>query len=136
MMIRKVTDIYGRELEVDESSRKLRGYCNWQGRLTYNAEIVENGEHTGFYTDYIVSGKADDVEERISVWNSKVKSVYAKAVGFAASENDPDRKIWKSVVQYVSKNKRKFFDEYGDLKSNIKLTNSDIRKLVEECEGK
>ena len=38
-----------------------------------------------------------------------MKHLYAKSVGYKASENDPDKKIWNSLVDFVKANEEKFF---------------------------
>lgn len=42
-MIKKVIDVYGRDVEIKESLRKLYSYNNKAKEITYNAPIVENG---------------------------------------------------------------------------------------------
>lgn len=130
MMIRKITDEFGRDLEVDESTRKLYSYNNKKSQATYCAEIVENGKHTGFHTNYIVSEKITDVEARLNVWNSLIKEKYAEVVECAAKENDPDKKIWKSVVQYAADHQDEIFDENGDFIDGLVITDEQIQKLV------
>ena len=136
MMIRKITDEFGRNVEVDESTRKLYSYNNKKSQATYCAEIVENGKHTGFYTNYVVSEKITDVEARLNVWNSLIKEKYAEVVNYTASKDDPDKKIWKSVVQYVSDHQDEIFDENGDLIDGLVITVEQIQKMVAKLDAK
>lgn len=129
-MIKKVIDVYGREVEIRENLRKLYSYNNMAGEITYNAPIVEDGELTGFWTEYKESGTIDSAEERLKVWNNKVLLLYAASVGFKASENDPDRKKYNKIVEYVKNNQEMFFTKTGDFRKKFLVSDKDILDLL------
>lgn len=113
--MREVTDVYGRKMIVDESTRKITGYRNKKNKIWYSAEIIEEGKHIDQYTDYIDSGIVTDYEQRIK--GSHLNAAYADLVGFFSRKNDPDKEIWREFVDFVKANSDEIFDEYGDVKS-------------------
>ena len=132
--MKNVIDVYGRECLVDNDNKKIYSYNNKDRKINYSAEIIEDGKNTGFYTNYIEEGTLDTIEERLKMINNPLEVEYAYAIGFHARKNDPDRKKWNSIVQYVKENEEYFFDELGDFKKGIinkNLTNS-IRKIINE----
>ena len=120
-----ITDEFGRKVDVDDSTQKLDSYNNKLGRAVYNAEIIENGKTTGFWTNYTVSAIIEELEPRLRVFGSPVNVQYAEMVQYHASENDPDGKIWNKILTYVKEHESEFFDDNGDFKKNI----PDIREL-------
>ena len=84
---------YGDEYDVD--------FDNFNKKITDSAEIIEDDKGTGFWTDYEIYGTIDDTEEKLKTWNNHLKHLYDKSVGYKASENDPDKKIWNSLVDFV-----------------------------------
>ena len=130
MKIKKVIDEFNRQVEIDEETRKLYSFSNKDRKVVYNAEIVENGEHTGFFTNYTESGIVEDLEEKLSVWNNKISLLYASMVGFKASENDPDKVIYNKLVEVVKVNEDKFFTKKGDFRKKFLISDSEILKMI------
>lgn len=114
-----VTDVNGDKVVVKQKDAIIYDYDNRHKQITYSAEKIEHGEKTGFWTEYKVPGTVDSIEDRLKTWNNPAKLAYAKAVGFNASANDPDRKLWRKVVDYVTENQTTFFDKYGDWKKVV-----------------
>lgn len=104
--------------------------------IEYSAEIVENGIGTGFWTNYITSGKVENVEDRINVWNGVVKLAYAASVNFNASKNDPSGKIKARLIEYVRNHEEEFFDEYGDFKEELIISDKIIKEMVKIMENR
>lgn len=127
MKIIDVTDEQGRRLKVDASTQKVYAYNNKKALIEYNAEIVENGIRTGFWTNYVASGKLEDIEDR-------VKSAYAASVNFNASKYDPDGKIETGLIEYIRNHEEEFFDEYGDWKFDLIINNNVIKEMVKVME--
>lgn len=131
--MKKVIDIYGHETLIDETSQKLYTYNNRKKEIQYNAEVMDdNGNRTGFFTNYIEKGIIIDVNDKLNVWNSTLKFYYASMVGFKASENDPDRKIYDKFVEYVKNNEEKFFTKTGDYRKKYLVNIDDIKKAMNE----
>ena len=83
-----------------------------------------------FWTYYDEDGVVDNIELRLKTWNNKILLAYASAVRFNSSENDPDGKIWDKIVKKVEENPEKVFDEYGDFKEDLVITEEDIREMA------
>lgn len=130
--MKKVTDSYGREVYIDDDKRKLYSYSNKEKKVTWNAPIVENGEETGFYADYVENGVIDDIELRLNKWDNGLKLAYASYVKFNAEENDPDKKIWNKVVKIIEDHQDDIFDEYGDFKKDFVISEDNIREMIVE----
>ena len=118
---KKVKDTTNREVVVDYGDRKLMDYSNADEIITYNAEIVENGNPTGFYTDFKEAGIIEDVEERLEKWNNAIKLAYATVVDFNASKNDSNREIWNGIVELIKRNPGFCFDENGDFREELSI---------------
>lgn len=112
--MKKVTDEFGREVVIDDENKKLYTYNNAKKEITYNVEIIEEGKRTGFFTNYTETGIVDDIEQRLRKWNNAVLLAYSSDVGFNATKNDPDKKIWKDYVKRATENQDKIFDKNGD----------------------
>lgn len=118
--MKNVTNIYGHNFTIDETTQKLLSYNNDKKVVVYNAEIVEDGKNSGFYTDYIENGSIENIEERMRAWNNPIKLAYAVIVDFNASKNDKDRQIWKACVEYVKNHESDFFTKSGNWKKRIR----------------
>lgn len=129
-MIKRVIDEFNREVEIDESTRKLYSFSNKDKKITYNAEIVENGKNTGFWTNYTESGTVDSLEEKLKMWNNGLLLTYSVIVGFKASENDPDREMYNAFVEIVRQNEDKFFTKKGDFRKKFLISEAEILKMV------
>ena len=130
MNIESVKDVYGRNLEIDAETRKLYSFSNKDEKIVYNAEIVENGKKTGFYTDYAVSGKVESIEEKLKQWNNALLYCYASAVNFRASENDPDKEIYSKFVKFVKENEDAFFTKTGDFRKKFLIDEKTIKSAI------
>ena len=129
-MIKEVIDIYGRKVMIETDGQKVYAYNNAKHTIQYNAKIVQDDSDYEFWTDYKENGIVTDLETRIKVFGSRLIATYARSVGYNSSENDPDKKIWKSFVKFVSENENKFFDENGDYREEFMITEEDIRKMI------
>ncbi len=127
MLERKVTSICGEEVIVNESTRKLYDFNNKTKTITYSAQRLDDGM---FWVCYTERGTINDIELKLRTWNNLVLLAYARFVGFKASENDPDKKIWRAVVEHVKENKEKYFTKTGDFRRFVKITDSDIKAMI------
>lgn len=125
--MKKVTNVYGEVITVDDT-QCITGYNNKEKKIWCNAEIIKDGEHSGFYTDFIKEGVIDDFEQRIKA--SHLNSSYASMVGYYASKNDPDKKIWNKFVDFVKEHNDEIFDEYGDIKNVNIVANKDGEFII------
>lgn len=130
MAIKNIVDEFNRELQIDEETRKLYEYSNKSHTITYNAQIVENAKHTGFWTNYTECGMVDSIEERLEVWNNKILLLYAASVGFNASENDPNKEKYNRIVDFVKANPEKFFTKTGDFRKKFLVSDEEIKGLI------
>lgn len=130
--MKNIINVYGKNFTVDESTQKLISYNNKAKQIVYNAEVVENGKNTGFYTDYIENGTVEEIEERLKMWDNPVRLIYAFLVDFDSTKNDPDKKIWNDCVEYVKNHESEFFTKGGDWKHRIQAAKNEMRlKIVE-----
>lgn len=128
-MIKEVTNIYGKKVKIETDGQKVYSYDNKKRRVQYNAKWVDSA--SGYsWTDYVEEGTVEDLETRISVFGSRLEEIYARTVGYNATDNDPDQKIWNKFVDYVKRNEEKFFDEYGDYKKDFIISEDEIREMV------
>ncbi|MCW6664502.1 hypothetical protein NHG32_02285 [Aerococcaceae bacterium NML191219] len=123
---KKVINKYGEEATIDLRTRKVYKFNNRKQEIEYNAAIVENGETTTFYTDYVEKGTVDDLETKINSFGNPVALIYATAVNFNAEENDKDKKIWNALLEGVRANESKIFTKSGDFKKKIAVESSDL----------
>jgi hypothetical protein len=131
MKIKKIKDIYERELLIDEDTKKLYQFDNKNKKLYYNARIVENGKPSIFYTDYIETGTCDNLEEKLYANGNTFLINYAILMNFNSEKNDPDQKKWNKIVEYVKNNEKYIFDKNGDFNKNFKLPKRKIQKILE-----
>lgn len=122
--MKNVTNVYGRNHTIDETTQKLLSYNNDKKVVVYNAEIIDDGKNSGFYTDYIESGIIEDIEQRMSAWNNPIKLAYALMVDFNAGKNDKDGRIWKACVEYVKNHESDFFTKSGNWKQRIRAASN------------
>lgn len=133
-MIKEVVNIYGEKVMIDTDGQKVYSYNNAKKVIRYVAKRVDSDCDFDSYTDYREEGVVTDLETRIRIFGSRLIETYARSVGYNASDNDPDRKIWKSFVKFVEKNESKFFDENGDYRDKFLISEDDIREMVHEVE--
>ena len=119
MKIKTITDEFNKKLDINEEIRKLYTYSNKNHTITYNAEIVENGKYTGFWTNYTEYGTVNNIEERLNVWNNKILLLYAASVRFDADKNDKDKEKYNKIVNFVKTNPEKFFTKKGDFRKKF-----------------
>jgi hypothetical protein len=127
MLAKKVTSICGEEVFIDESTRKLYDFNNKRKEVTYSAQRLDDGM---FWTCYTQKGTINDIELKLRSWNNLILLAYARLVGFKASENDPDKKIWKAIIKHVKDNEEKFFTKTGDFRKSVKITDDDIKAFL------
>lgn len=130
IMSKKVIDEFNREVEIDENTRKLYSFSNKDKKITYNAEIVENGKNTGFWTNYTEAGTVESLEEKLKMWNNGLLLTYSVIVGFKANENDPNKEIYNAFVEVVKQNEDKLFTKKGDFRKKFLISEAEIIKMV------
>lgn len=130
MMEKKVIDVYGREVWVNDEKRKLYSFSNKKNRIRWNVPIVEDGKETDFWTDYEEPGRVEDVRLKLSTWNNKILLAYANAVKFNASKNDPENKKFEKMVEYVENHQNVFFTKTGDFRKKLVISESAIKKMM------
>lgn len=126
-----VIDEQGNEVMVDETKRKLYTFSNKDREIVWNAPDIK----LGFWINYTEEGTVDDVELKLQAWNNAILLAYSKVVNFHAAKYDPDRKIWNGLVDVIKANPSEYFDEYGDFKYDLKMSDDDIRRLVNAKES-
>lgn len=110
---------------VDESTRKVYNYNNKNKIIKYFAcaihceDVNREKPFKSVECDYIVNDVLTDIDERINSWNNPVKFFYAYQVGFDAPKNDPDKKIYKIISDYVKTHQEEFFTKSGDWRQRI-----------------
>lgn len=119
MKAKKVLNVYGEEVVIDESLQKVYSYDNAKKEIVYNAPIIKDGEVTKFWTDYIADGIVDDIEVRLNTWNNPVKLYYATLVKFDADNQDPDKKTWHEIVAAVKNEPEKYFFKNGNWRKKV-----------------
>lgn len=135
-MIKEVINIYGKKVKIETDGQKVYSYNNKKRRVQYNAKEVDDSISFESYTDYREEGTIEDLETRISVFGSRLEEIYARTVGYNATDNDPDKKIWNKFVDYVKRNESKFFDEFGDYRKDFLISEDEIREMVRIQEGR
>ena len=127
-VIKTVNDIYSEEeRDVYYNYKRIMSYDNSKKRIIYNAPEVS--DRFEFYTDFVEEGVVDDVETKLKTWDNPIKCVYAARVGYRASYNDPDKKLWKEFVEYAKNNQDKLFTKNGNWRKNVAL--KDIEKYFD-----
>lgn len=126
MKIKNIVDEFGFKSQIDEDTRGLYDYDNDRHTITYNAQTVKNGAHTGIWTNYTENGTVGRIEERLKKWNNKVLFLYSVTVGFNAYENDPEKEKYKKIVDFVKENPERFFTESGNFREKFLTKTSDF----------
>lgn len=111
-------------------------YNNKKRRVQYNAKEVDDSINFESYTDYREDGIIEDLETRIKVFGSRLMETYCRTVGYNATDNDPDKKIWNKFVDYVKRNESKFFDKFGDYRKKFLISEEEIREMISVREGR
>lgn len=127
--MKKVIDVYGRKVIVADEQKQMVSYRNEEKMIRFNAEIVEEGRRTGFFTDYAETGVVSNLEQMVS---QSMKIFYPAAVGYAASDNDPDGEIYGRMAAYIRENQDIFFKKNGDLKH---VSQKNAQLLREHAKG-
>lgn len=114
----QVTDLFTKEqVMVDESQKKIIDFSNKEQKIYYSAPEADSEEE--HWVIYIEAGTVDKVEDKLITYNNVVRTVYATAMKFAASKNDPDHKIWDKCVEYAKAHQEELFNDAGDWKDNL-----------------
>lgn len=114
MKIMDVVNTCGKNVQIDFDRKSIISYSNRECKVYYAAHVVENGKYTE-PTVFCISGTVENIEERIDTLNNIVRLAYYRRLNNDLSA-DPERKVWKMLVDEVTKNQDKYFDEYGDWK--------------------
>ena len=123
-----VTNIHGERVAIDVASRKLREFNNVKREVVYSAKETLNDSDMDFYTEYIEKGTIDDIELKLQTWNNTIKLLYAELVNFNSEANDPDKKIWDSIVEFAKKNKDKIFTQKGNFRKRCIVNIHQIKR--------
>lgn len=129
MLLKKVRNVYGEEVVIDYDDKKLYTFSNKDKKINYTAPIYENGKKTIFFTNFIETGTVDDIESKLNVWNSRFNLLYLKKIGFNIEKNDPNRLVWKKLIDFVKKNEDKFFTKKGDIRKKFLISLEEIQNL-------
>lgn len=129
MLLKKVTNVYGEEVVIDYDSKKLYTFSNKDKKVNYTVPIYENGEKTMFFTNFIETGTIDNVEDKLNIWNNRLKLLYLKKIGFDPEKNDPDKIIWKKFIDFVKENENRFFTKKGDIRKKFLISLEEIQNL-------
>lgn len=132
--MKKIVDKYNRELYINEEKKKLVTYSNKDKKVTWHVPIVEDGTETEFFTDYTEDGTIDDIALRLDKWNNSVRFAYLGYVKFNADKNDPDGTIWNKFVKTVKEYQDDIFDEYGDFKENLIISDDEFKTMLKRWE--
>ena len=112
MKIVNVVNTCGEHVQIDFDRKSIISYSNRECKVYYAAHVVENEKYTE-PTVFCIFGTVENIEERIYTLNNMVRLAYYRGLNNDLSA-DPERKAWKMLVDEVTKNKDKYFDEYGD----------------------
>lgn len=129
-ILKEVIDIHGKRVIIDQNNQKLYSYSNKEKWIEYNAQIFEHGQPTSFFTNYRTEGVVKSLSDRLNVWNNLVLGAYGSFVGFNASKNDPEQKLWEQIIAYVSSYPQLFYDENGDWKNDLLVSEKDIQRML------
>lgn len=129
MLLKKVTNVYGEEVVVDHDAKKLYAFSNKDKKVNYTVPIYENGKKTMFFTNFVETGTIDSIEDKLNVWNSRLKLLYLKKIGFDPENNDPDGTVWKKFVDFVKENEDRFFTKKGDFRKKFLISLREIQNL-------
>ena len=129
MLLKRVTNVYGEEVVIDYDAKKLYAFSNKDKKVNYTVPIYENGEKTMFFTNFIEEGIVSNIEDKLNVWNSRLKLLYLKKIGFDPENNDPDETIWKKFVDFVKENEDRFFTKKGDFRKKFLISLEEIQNL-------
>lgn len=129
MLLKKVINVYGEEVVIDYESKKLYSFSNRDKKVNYTVPIYEDGEKTMFFTNFVETGTIDSIEDKLNVWNSRLKLLYLKKIGFDPEKNDPDKTIWKKFVDFVKENEDRFFTKKGDFRKKFLISIEEIQNL-------
>ena len=110
MKIMNVVNTCGDRVQVDFDRKSMVSYSNRECKVYYAAHMIENGKYTE-PTVFCISGTL----ERIDTLNNMVRLAYYRGLNNDLSA-DPERKAWKMLIDEVTENRDKYFDEYGDWK--------------------
>lgn len=124
MKVKEIVDVYGRKLTINEDTQKVYVFNNKNKKITYNANIIEDGKVTKFWTEYVEEGVVEDIETKMNTFGNVIKATYAKHVGYDSEKNDPEKTIWKKYIKEVEENPTKYFTKDGDWKQRITLNDS------------
>lgn len=135
MTVKTVMDEYGKEVLIDEDTRRLYDYSNKDRVIVYTAGILEDDGHgnlagTGFSAAYTERGTVDDIEERLQAWNNKVMLLYASFVKYNADKYDPDRAVYRRVLDYVKENPDRIFTKRGDFRKVFLVNRNELKNLL------
>lgn len=82
-----------------------------------------------FFTNFVETGTIDSIEDKLNVWNSRLKLLYLKKIGFDPENNDPDGTVWKKFVDFVKENEDRFFTKKGDFRKKFLISLREIQNL-------
>lgn len=71
-----------------------------------------------------------NVEEKLSTENNSLNAAYIAVVENNPEQNDPERKIWKRLVDYAVNHKYILFDENGNWSEGFNYRKEDMEELL------
>ena len=132
MKLKQVIDEFGRVLTIDEETRKVYLFSNKDKVITYSAQVVENGKHIQFFVRYDEVGTIDNIADKVQSFGNVFSAVYASVVNYNQAANDPDRKIWKEMLNKLEEKQDVFFTKNGDWKAKITVSSDKVREYFIE----
>ena len=120
--VKTVVDRYGNTVDVLISKKRLVAYDNAKKLIIYSCPLASDRE---FYADFIEKGIIHSIDEKIESRLNPARDRYATAMGYRASENDPDKAVWNKVVETVKSNPDKYFYKNGNWRKKIPMTDID-----------
>lgn len=116
----QVTDLLTqKKVIVDDNKRVMTDFDNAKQLIYYSAP--ESNSETEHWVNYNENGIINNVEEKLLTYNNIIRINYASAVNFAASKNDPERKIWNKFVEYTKNHQDELFDKDGNWRTDATI---------------
>lgn len=135
---KEMVDTYGVTRYFAEGTRKIYNFNNSKKKITYNAmclTILDDSKvENPFYSDYIEEGTVDNIEDKLEAWNNPVRLMYALWVNFNQTRNDPDKKLWNKVIEYIKNHEEEFFTKKGDWKQRIRAVKNRMELEIVDAE--
>lgn len=120
--VKTVVNRYGKTVDILISEKKLIAYDNARKLIIYSCPLASDRES---YTEFIEKGIVYSIDDRIRSQFNPVRSRYAKAMDYRASDNDPDKAIWNKIVETIKNDPSKYFFKNGNWRKKVPMTDID-----------